>query len=81
MKQILETPKFMAKKSKKEWDVTIYKVCISPMFSYYTFTLDPIVKVFFSREEAEKFIEGYSVPWIKPFLVIETDTRQYRETD
>lgn len=80
----------MAKRVKKKTEpetqiapiaVTIYKVVIAPYYSYYTRTLNPILKVSFSIEDAQKFIQEYPYFWIKPFLSIETETRLYRETD
>lgn len=75
----------MAKRVKKEvpvpGPVTIYKVVVAPYFSYYTRSLNPILKVTFTKEEAEKYIRDYPFLWIKPFLSIETLTQQIRDTD
>lgn len=60
--------------------VTIYKVRIEPFYSY-PLPLNPILKVAFTKEEAEKYIIEYPYYWIKPFLRIETETRNYSETD
>lgn len=79
--KIQDIPPQEVPKESKTSAVSIYKVVIAPCYSYYTRSINPILKVFFTSEEAEKFIQEYPFLWIKPFLSIETQTQVFQETD
>lgn len=78
--KIQDIPPQDVPKEPKTSAVTIYKVVIAPYYSYYTRSINPILKVFFTIEEAEKFIREYPFLW-QPYLSIETLTHTFQETD
>jgi hypothetical protein len=78
-KQGKETGSVMVKRKNEMNTVRIYKICMP-----YYFTYPPgevIIKVCFTKESAEKYIEDCQNAFIKQFLTIETEDYTYGETD
>ena len=59
--------------------IKIYKVCLP---SYYAWPdKNVILKVCYTKEEAERFIESYPNMFLKMWLTIEWDVIPIRDTD
>jgi hypothetical protein len=60
-------------------NIKIYKVCLP---SYYAWpNRHVILKVTYTKEEAEKFVQSYPHPFLKMWLTIECDVIPVRDTD
>lgn len=62
-----------------EKKITVYKVCVP---SYYAWPPGNIIlKVCYTKKEAENYVESYPNPFVKLWLTIESDVLRYEDTD
>lgn len=59
--------------------ITIYKVCIPSAIAWPDWKVT--LKVFFTKEHAEKYVEDYPNILIRPFLSVEEENIRHYETD
>ena len=60
-------------------NVKIYKVCLPAIYAWPNRTI--ILKVAYTKEDAEEYIRTYPHPFLKLWLTIETDVVRVNETD
>ena len=59
--------------------VKVYKVCLP---SYYAWPPGKVIlKVCYTAEDAQRYIDEYPNPFMKVWLTVEVDTIEYPETD
>lgn len=59
--------------------VTIYKVTVPSYYAYPSWKV--IIKVCYTKEEAERFIENYPNLFLRSWLKIEPESFKYQATD
>ena len=72
----------MVRKKKEETDKMefgIYKVCLPSFLAYPTW--ETILKICYTKEETEKYIETYPNPFFKSFLSVKYEKLTYNPTD
>lgn len=60
-------------------NVKVYKVCLPAIYAWPNKTI--ILKVAYTKEDAQKFINDYPNPFLKMWLTVETDVVNVNETD